>query len=87
MEKLTWVGRDELGGAVEPDDGHVRVDEDGFLLGMALVEVFEEWCELRVAEVETLMVGQQDGADGAKASAGILNFFNTVGGCGLLMCL
>ena len=62
MEKLTWVGGDELGGAVggavEPDDGHVRVDEDGFLLSVALIEVFEEWCELRVAEVETLMVGQ-----------------------------
>ena len=86
METLTWVGRDESAGAVEPDDGHVRVDEDGFLLGVALVEEFEEWCELRVAEVETLMVGQKDGADGPKARAGILNFLDTVGGCGLLMC-
>ena len=86
MEKLTWVGGDELVGAVEPDDWRLRVDEDGFLLSVALVEEFEEWCELRVAEVETLMVGQKDGADGAEASAGILNFFNTVGRCGLLMC-
>ena len=86
MGELTWVGGDEGAGAVEPDDGHVRVDEDGFLLGGALVEEFEEGCEVWVAEVETLMVGQKDGADGAKARAGILDFFDTIGGCGSLMC-
>ena len=86
MEKLTWVGGDECASAVEPDDRHVRVDKDWFLLGVALVEEFEEWCELRVAKVETLMVGQKDGADGAKARAGILNFFDTIGGYGSLMC-
>ena len=86
MEKLTWVGRDECGGAVEPDNGHVRMDEDCFLLGVALVEEFEEWCEVRIAEVETLMIGQKDGADGAKARAGILNFLDTIDGGGLLMC-
>ena len=86
MGELTWVGGDEGAGAVEPDDGHVRVDEDGFLLGGALVEEFEEGGEVWVAEVETFMVGQKDGADGAKARAGILDFFDTIGGCGLLMC-
>ena len=83
-EKLTWVSGDECGGAVEPDNGHVRVDEDCFLLGVALVEEFEEWCEVRVAEVETLMVRQKDGADGAKARAGILNFLDTIGECGVI---
>ena len=62
------------------------MDEDGFLLGVALVEEFEEGCEVRVAEVETLMVGQEDGADGAEARAGILDFFDTRGGCESLMC-
>ena len=86
MGKLTWVGGDERAGVVESDDGHVRVDKDGFLLGVALVEEFEERCEMRVAEVETLMVGQKDGANGAETRPGILNFLDTVGGCGLLMC-
>ena len=85
MGKLTWVGGNERAGVIESDDGYVWVDKDGFLLGVALVEEFEEGCEMRVAEVETLMVGQKDGANGAKASAGILNFLDTVGGCGLLM--
>ena len=86
MEKLTWVGGDERAGVVESDDGHVRVDKYGFLLGVALVEEFEEWCEMWVTEVETLMVGQKDSADGAEAGARILNFLDTIGGCGLLMC-
>ena len=62
------------------------MDEDWLLLGVALVQELEEWCELRVAEIETLMVGQKHRADGAKLSAGVLNFFDTTGGCGSLMC-
>ena len=86
MGKLTWVGGDEYAGAVEPDNGRVRVDEDWFLLGVAFVEEFEKWGEFRVTEVVTLMVGQEDGADGAKARSGILDFCDTVGECGSLMC-
>lgn len=37
---LTWVGGDE--GAVDAEDRHVRVNEDGFLTSGARVEVFEE---------------------------------------------
>ena len=87
LERLTRVGWDEGIGVVEPDDGHVGVDEDWLLLGVARIEEFEEGCELRVTEIETLMVGQKDGTDGAKTRAGILNFFDAMDRYELLICL
>ena len=53
--RLTGIGGDER--AVEPKDRHVWVDEDHFLLAVALVEELEKGCEQRVAKIITLVVG------------------------------
>ena len=63
VEGLTWVGGDE--GAVEAEDRVVWVDEDGFLFAGAGIEETEEWAEARFAEVETLVIGQEDSAGGS----------------------
>ena len=59
---LTWVGWDE--GPVEPENRHVRVEEDRFLTAGARVEEFEEWRKQWVAEVVALVVGQEDRTNG-----------------------
>ena len=74
---LTGIGGNEA--TVEAENRHVRVDEDGFLLAATRVEEFEEGGEEWITKVVALMVGQEDGADGPKMRAGVLDFFDT--GC------
>ena len=73
--KLTWVCRNE--GAIEPEEWILRVDEDGFLFAVAGIEELEEWCEDLVAHIIKKKKKQEDGANGAKMGAGVLNFFDT----------